>query len=153
MTSYDFSSGTGTPLESRALAGYDIMGNQVFSTRVSGPSTCYIWSYQGQYLVAKIENANYTDVVSVLGGSYAIDQFRIRANPTDLEVNSFLLPLRTIANAQVTTYTYQPLIGMTSSTDPKGQTVYYEYDDFQRLMTMKDQDRKILNFTDYHYKQ
>jgi len=54
-------------------------------------------------------------------------------------------------DAQMTTYTYEPLVGMTSSTDAKGQTTYYEYDIFQRLTNVKDQDGNILKHTDYHY--
>ena len=53
--------------------------------------------------------------------------------------------------AQMTTYTYDPLIGMTSSTDAKGQITYYEYDNFQRLMNIKDKDGNIIKHTDYHY--
>ena len=50
------------------------------------------------------------------------------------------------------TYTYKPLVGMTSQTDAKGMTTYYEYDAFQRLKTVKDQNGNILKQTDYHYK-
>lgn len=52
----------------------------------------------------------------------------------------------------VTTYTYDPLIGVTSITDPKGYTTYYEYDDFNRLKRVKDADEKILSQSEYHYK-
>jgi YD repeat-containing protein len=44
------------------------------------------------------------------------------------------------------------LIGVTSSTDPRGQTVYYEYDAFNRLEKVKDQDGRILTKNEYHYK-
>ncbi|MBW4888468.1 hypothetical protein KXQ82_02025 [Mucilaginibacter sp. HMF5004] len=60
----------------------------------------------------------------------------IRIHPTD---------------AQMTTYTYDLLVGMTSAIGGKGQTTYYEYDSFQRLINVKDQDGKILKHTDYHY--
>jgi hypothetical protein len=54
-------------------------------------------------------------------------------------------------DAQMTTYTYDPLIGMSSTTDAAGRTKYYEYDSFQRLQYVKDQNRKILNAYCYNY--
>ena len=57
-----------------------------------------------------------------------------------------------LANAMVITYTYDPLIGITSTTDPKGSTTYYEHDDFNRLEYVKDGDGKILSKNKYHYK-
>jgi YD repeat-containing protein len=56
-------------------------------------------------------------------------------------------------NATISTYTYDQMIGMTTSTNPRGQTTFYEYDGFQRLSTVRDQNGKILKLTDYHYKQ
>ncbi|MNE19559.1 hypothetical protein D3C80_1126460 [compost metagenome] len=56
------------------------------------------------------------------------------------------------ADAQMTTYTYEPLIGITSATDAKGQSIYYEYDYFQRLKVIKDQDRNIIKAFNYNYK-
>lgn len=53
--------------------------------------------------------------------------------------------------AQMTTWTYNPLIGITSMTDPKCMTSYYEYDGFQRLMNIKDKDGNIVKHIDYHY--
>jgi|GEM_PF-895576 len=53
--------------------------------------------------------------------------------------------------SQMTTYTYDPLIGVTSITDLKNMTTYYEYDIFQRLINIKDQNGDIIKHTDYHY--
>ncbi len=53
--------------------------------------------------------------------------------------------------AQMTTYTYSPLIGVTSSTDAKGLTTYYEYDGLGRLQNIKDQNGNIVKNYDYHY--
>jgi YD repeat-containing protein len=40
---------------------------------------------------------------------------------------------------------------MTSATDAKGMTTYYEYDGYQRLMNIKDQQGNIIKQIDYHY--
>ncbi len=54
-------------------------------------------------------------------------------------------------DALMSTYTYIPGIGMTSSTDPKGQSSYYEYDNFQRLINIKDQNGNVIKHLTYHY--
>lgn len=55
-------------------------------------------------------------------------------------------------DAQMTTYTYKPLVGLNSQTDAKGMITYYEYDGFQRLKHIKDQEGNIIKSYDYHYK-
>ncbi|MBS1750630.1 MAG: RHS repeat protein [Bacteroidetes bacterium] len=57
------------------------------------------------------------------------------------------------ADAMMTSYTYDPLIGMTSQTDPAGKTITYEYDSFGRLKTIRDQDRNVIKTMDYQYQK
>ena len=57
-----------------------------------------------------------------------------------------------INNSTMKTYTYDPLIGITSMTDQNNITTYYEYDSFSRLKYIKDQNKNILKAYDYHYK-
>jgi len=53
--------------------------------------------------------------------------------------------------ALMTSYTYDPLVGVTSSNDSKNEITTYEYDSFQRLMNVKDKDGNIVKHMDYHY--
>lgn len=53
--------------------------------------------------------------------------------------------------AQMTTYTYDPLIGLSSVTDANNMTTYYEYDALSRLKLVKDEKGNILNRYDYQY--
>ena len=55
------------------------------------------------------------------------------------------------ATAQMTTYTYSPLIGMTSQTDVGNRVTYYEYDGLARLKRIRDQDYNIVKTYEYQY--
>jgi hypothetical protein len=54
-------------------------------------------------------------------------------------------------NAQMTTYTYEPLVGMTSQCDMNNRITYYVYDSFGRLQVVKDQDGNIIKTLQYNY--
>ncbi|WP_226390534.1 hypothetical protein [Penaeicola halotolerans] len=53
--------------------------------------------------------------------------------------------------SQMSTYTYDPLVGVTSMTDANHVTVYYEYDYAQRLKCIKDEKGNILQQFEYNY--
>lgn len=53
--------------------------------------------------------------------------------------------------AQMSSYTYDPLVGMTSQTDPSGRTTTYEYDAVGRLVRTRDEQGRILAQQKYHY--
>jgi len=53
--------------------------------------------------------------------------------------------------AQMTTFTYQPLVGITSQSDPSGKISYYEYDASMRLMDVRDQNKNIIKAYCYNY--
>lgn len=148
------SKGTGTPENRLKYNAYDSNGNLLEVEQVDGVKVSYIWSYNYKYPICEIKNADYATIKSILGGVTAVNNFAA-SNPTDAEVNSLINTLRNsplLKDTQITSCTYKPLVGMTSSTDTKGMITTYEYDSFQRLKTIKDQNGNILKQTDYHYK-
>lgn len=52
--------------------------------------------------------------------------------------------LRLLSGAMVNTYTYRPLVGVSSEADPRGELNYYEYDNLNRLTLVRDHENKIL---------
>lgn len=120
---------------------YDSMGHPWEMTDRNGVMTCYVWGYGGQYLIAKIENMSY-DVLS--------DQYGIAATYSGSLPETAEKMLREIENILVTTYTYKPLVGITSMTDPSGHSTYYEYDNDGKLTTIRDDKGKTLKSYDYH---
>jgi YD repeat-containing protein len=49
-------------------------------------------------------------------------------------------------------FVYRPLCGITSHFSPQGLVTTYEYDEYDRLKTIKDDNGKILKSIDYHYR-
>lgn len=126
---------------------YNSSGNVVEQQKVNDVKEVYLWGYEGQYPVAKILNSTYS-----IASTYITQS--VLDNPSDdATLRSHLANLRNIPGTMVTTYTYKPLVGMTSQTDPAGRTIYYEYDSFNRLKTIRDQDGKVIKTIDYQYQQ
>lgn len=131
---------------------YDSYGNVRQLTKVAGgPSTVFLYSYNGRYPVCSIQNTTYAAVSTALG-STTINNLAA-SSPATSSVLSTLSSLRTsLPTAQVTTYTYDPGVGMTSMTDPRGLITYYEYDRFGRLNIVRDKDNNIVKAICYNYK-
>lgn len=128
---------------------YDLSGNLLEVSKTYGNSVCYIWGYSKEYPVAKIQNIDYGIIENLPG-------FGVNFNLGDSGLSpSQETTLRThpsMTGAMITTFSYNPLVGVTSVTDPRGETVFYEYDDHNRLKTVRDTESKLLKDYEYHYK-
>lgn len=131
---------------------YDNWGNIVQTTTIDGISTVYIWGYYGQYPIAKIENATFEQLISIIPQT-TLDTIASRLEPSasDLSLVNSLRSSAGLAHAAVSTYTYQPLVGMLTATDPAGIQTSYEYDALGRLIRIRDGDGHIVEEYEYHY--
>ena len=142
-----------TPENKIQFYGYDNSGNILDVGKANDMHTCYLWSYNYQYPVAKIEGITYNDLTQKYYSQSLVDQLAKTALPSISQIDAIRNAMINVPNAMITTYTYSPLVGMTSMTDPRGVSTYYEYDGLGRLKYTKDKDGKILQYYDYHYKQ
>lgn len=139
----------GNALETEAtINAYDDKGNILQVTSRDGLITTYIWGYNKKYPVAKIVGKTYADALAQSGISLSVLN---NSASTDVVMRTELQKLRTLSNSFVNTYTYKPLTGVSSETDPGGRTVYYEYDLFGRLSITRDKDNNILKKYTYNY--
>ncbi|OIR12068.1 hypothetical protein GALL_63190 [mine drainage metagenome] len=86
------------------------------------------WTYYEHLLPAS------STQVTVSSGSANIDELRLF--PKD---------------AQMSTYTYNPLVGITSQCTPDNKFAFYEYDGLTRLVNVKDQYGNIIKNYKYNY--
>lgn len=138
-------SSTYYPATDVAYLKYDADGNPVH-INVKGEDIIYIWGYNYQYPIAEIRKSSYSAVQSALG-----------CTPESLSPavtpSTAIAALRDkLPGAQVTTYTYTPLLGMKTMTAPNGEVTNFEYDGFGRLTKIMDNDKKIVEEYNYHYK-
>ncbi len=130
------------------FTNYDEFGNIIYYILDDATKVVYLWGYNGQYPIAEIKNATYDQVKAALG--VAPESLSSAAIPDYIKIEA----LRTntnLLNALITTYTYKPLIGILTATDPRGVVTSYEYDSFNRLSGIKDANGKLINTYDYHY--
>ena len=123
---------------------YDDYGNLLESARVGGITTATLWGYQHSRPVAQAVGTTYSALASQVSPSEI-------QNLTEDELQDQLSDLRSLSDAQVSTYTYDRLYGMTSETDPNGRSSTYEYDDLGRMYLAKNQEGNITGKFEYGY--
>ncbi|MEP3210688.1 MAG: hypothetical protein ABJN95_15910 [Maribacter sp.] len=146
------------PIQNRIVyQDYDTNGDPRQLAKADGPSVSYIWGYNKTYPIAKIENATYSQIASFEANLQALsdsdDDRTIGSSGSEGALRTAQNNLRiALPNAMVSTYTYDPLVGVTSMTDPKGYTMYYNYDEHNRLKEVRDSNNNIITDYKYHFK-
>lgn len=139
-------------------------GNILQYTSNDGIKTSILWGYNKNLPVLKVKNVSYDEMDTWLLEKYNKPLSYISQLSNKFHNNTYKEYFKTWINrlrelisqkrpeSLITNYTYDPLIGVTSITDPRGEVIYYEYDDFNRLEFVKDSQRNILKEYKYKYK-
>lgn len=124
---------------------YDDSGRKVFGDKNGADGTVYIWGYNSQYLVAKVENATYEEVRRIIGN---FKKFSDEATPNFAKIAKLR---EALPDAFVTSYTHIPNVGVSSITHPNGTSEYFRYDILGRLICTTDNEGNIVKAYDYNY--
>ncbi|MCW2464383.1 hypothetical protein [Elizabethkingia anophelis] len=135
---------------------YDNKGN-ILQYSVKGKPVTVIWGYNQTQPIAKIEGAAYNQISAYVSAIIAASDAD-NTQGTDQSEQALIEALDLFRNHpalsayQITTYTYNPLIGVTSITPPSGVREIYKYDSANRLESVKDVNGNLLKEYQYRYK-
>ncbi|WP_169630288.1 RHS repeat domain-containing protein [Flavobacterium humi] len=139
------------PLENRVR--YTVMdtanGKPLELKMENGTPVTYIWGYNKSQPIAKIENATFASIpTATITNLQGLSDTGSEANLITAQI-----ALRaSLPNAMVSTYTYIPLVGVSTITGPNSDKITYTYDAQGRLVQVKDKDGNIVKANEYHYK-
>lgn len=139
---------------------YDNNGNIEEFIMENGTPVSIVWGYNKQFPIAKVEGVPYSVVgtytTNIVNDSNSDTTNCIGlsgCNEATLRVSLNTFRKQTaFSDALITTYTYDPLLGVTSITQPNGQVEYYKYDSAGRLELIHDKDLNVLKNMRYNYK-
>lgn len=112
-----------------------------------------LWGYNGMYPITVIKNCNYQQIETLLGDTM-INSIENDNQLQEADLAALDRLRKDLPDADVTTITYKPLVGIISITDHRGFTTYYEYDTSGRLTEQyfkKDGNKHILKKYHYNY--
>ncbi|MDY0930774.1 hypothetical protein [Chryseobacterium sp. CFBP8996] len=137
---------------------YDAVGHIQQYTSKNGISTSIIWGYNNTQPIAKIEGIKLSDIdqtliTPIISAADSDAVAGINNDETSLlhALDSFRKN-SSLSTYKITTYTYDPLVGVRSITPPSGIREVYLYDSANRLERIKDVTGKLLKEFKYNYK-
>ncbi|MDR6923740.1 hypothetical protein J2Y40_004634, partial [Chryseobacterium sp. 2987] len=134
---------------------YDSKGNILQYTTKDGVPVSVVWGYNKTLPIIKIEGVTYSQIENMIS-TYIADSDADALDPTKepllLIGYQRLRKDLSLAGKLITTYSYDPLIGVTSITPPSGILEKYVYDSANRLQKVEDVNGKIIKEYQYHYK-
>ncbi|OOG76431.1 hypothetical protein [Algoriphagus sp. A40] len=144
--------------ESPVMAGQAKTGNNVYllnngqvSKSVTGTYKLSFWARKNSASAATL-TINGTAYSGTLDDTWRLVEVTGSASVTISGSGTIIDELRVHpSNSLMTTYTIKPQIGMWSMVDSKNLGIYYQYDPFGRLETVKNEDGHILKHYEYTY--
>ncbi len=110
------------------------------------------WSKNAAYTITGTQ-ASWPKTIKTLNG-WTCYEHKLNSGTTSVTISGtgFIDELRLYPeNAQMATYCYEPLKGITASIDPNHNLLFYNYDGYGRLLMIRDENKKIEKKFCYNY--
>ena len=116
----------------------------------SGVAITYLWGYGGKYPVAEFTNIGYNELVGLVTVA-SVNALKAETVNTEVlsKLNAFVSSLPSDVSYKF--FIYEEGIGPVEMTDTNGEKMKYTYDDFGRLVIIKDDNDKVLKQIEYGY--
>jgi|GEM_PF-4211047 len=149
---------TGTSSTAVTFNKYDDKGNVLQYTTKEGKPVTVIWGYNQNQPIAKIEGAQYDNIknnplITAVVSAAQSDLQNPVNEPALLTALDNLRNDNAFKDFQITSVTYDQLVGITNLTAPSGIRETYKYDTANRLEKIVDEQGKSLKEFKYNYKQ
>lgn len=167
MACYDYAYGIYNGCKNTINDTYTLVNDK----RVTGNSSFWRGSIAksnlppGRYIISFWARRRVLNTPGKITGTIAVDipnsdwnYYRLTLNNVtevtlNIDSNTYLDELRLYpAGARMTSYTHDPLVGVTSISDENDNSIYYQYDKFGRLIYVKDHNGNIIEHYKYNYK-
>lgn len=148
-TAYTLNTAKGADTQFREIKilSYDKAGNPTHIMLGDGMSVVCIW--ENNNLIAEIKNAELSIVSSLINSQGELSRYNAGAGVSA----STIAYLRTsLPDAHVRSFSYKPLVGITSVTGPDGVKTNYNYDDAGRLSSIIDWKNNPLQKFEYKFR-
>lgn len=120
---------------------YNNVGRLVQYTGRDGIPVSYLWDSSSQYPMAEVKGISHSQISSLEG-----KQCTYSSQTLWSDINSVG------SSGLINTYSYKPLVGISSHTNSQNITSKYVYDKSNRLFLVRDQDGNIVSKYGYGYK-
>lgn len=134
---------------------YDEKGNLLQSTSATGIPTATVYGYDRTLPIAKIQGATYAQVspyIAAIVNASNADASDPSTEPALLTALDNFRKNAALKDFSISTMTYDPLIGVTTSTPPNGIREIYIYNADNKLEKVTDSNGNVLKEYKYNYK-
>ncbi|MBN9299504.1 MAG: hypothetical protein J0I41_21060 [Filimonas sp.] len=135
---------------------YNTKGRLLEAISSNGITKSYIWGYKYNYPIAKVEGASYSQLKIAMGKQNENDDLASITTMSTPQLSVVLSDLRNnlkqvAPQAQLSSFSFDYLVGCLSETGPNGISQSYLYDGMGRLSAIKDNTGAIVKAYSYNY--